>query len=81
MTLTDKLNIAGLLLTLLGAVVAASGVIMSKQTAIELSSTFWDENLRLRAALLKQSRTASVGLGLVAIGTALQLCALLLSHN
>jgi hypothetical protein len=75
------LNIAGLLLTLLGAIVAASGVIMSKQTAIEISSTYWDENLRLRAALLKQSRTAAGGLVLVALGTALQLCALLLSHN
>ena len=81
MMFVELLNIAGLVLVLLGAGVAASGVIMSRQTATELSGTYWDENPRLRAALLRQSRTAAAGLTLVAIGTAFQLSALLLSHN
>ena len=77
MTFAEKINVAGLLLTLLGAIAAASGVIMSKQTAIDLSSTYWDENIRLRKALIRQPRTAAIGLALVAVGTAFQLYALL----
>jgi hypothetical protein len=51
---------------------------MSKETADGLSGTYWDQNIELRDALLRQSRTAAAGLVLVAVGTGLQLYGLMI---
>jgi hypothetical protein len=77
MTNVELLNGAGLIVGFLGACLAASGVMISRETATRLSGTYWDENAHLKAALLKQSRTAAAGLALIAVGTALQFIALL----
>jgi len=68
MLVWDITVILGLLLTAVGAAVAASGVIISKKTARELGAANRDDNLALGRALQKQSRTVAAGLGLVAIG-------------
>jgi len=73
MLIWDITVVVGLLLTAVGAAVAASGVIISKKVAAELSGTCWNENLALKAALLKQSRTAAAGLALISTGTFLQM--------
>jgi hypothetical protein len=74
------LNAVGLAVTILGATVSASGVILSPKTAEGIAATQWDLNVALKAALLKQSRRAAIGLGLVAFGAALQLAAILVGH-
>jgi hypothetical protein len=79
MPTSEIITLGGLLMTMLGAGVAASGVIMSKETATDLSRTRWDENASLKAALLKQSRTAAAGLVLLASGTGLQMVAFFLA--
>ena len=73
MLIWDITVLVGLLLTAVGAAVAASGVIINKEVAAELSGTYRDETLALKAALLKQSRTAAAGLALISIGTFLQM--------
>jgi len=77
MLVWDITVIVGLLLTVVGAVVAASGVIISKKTATELSAANRDGNLALGHALQKQSRIVAAGLGLVAIGALLQMAPIL----
>jgi hypothetical protein len=77
MTLQLCLNIAGLVLTFGGAIISASGVMLTEKTASTLAGTYWDENPHLKAALLKQSRRTALGLLLVAAGSALQLTAML----
>ena len=52
------LNLFGLLLTGLGAFVAARSVIISKEQAKSPSGTYWNSNEALRDALLAQSRSA-----------------------
>jgi hypothetical protein len=78
MTETQMLNAAGLALQFLGVLVAASGVLLTKATAGTLAGTYWDENPHLKTALLKQSRRTVAGLIFMALGTALQLAAILL---
>jgi hypothetical protein len=73
MLIWDITVLVGLLLTAVGAAVAASGVIINREVAAELSGTYWNETLALKAALLKQSRTAAAGLALISIGTFLQM--------
>lgn len=76
--------IAGLLLTVVGAGIAAKGVIMNKSVATELASTKWDLNEGLRRSLIQQSRDARNGLILVAIGSLIQIggiCAQLMSDR
>lgn len=63
----------GLILTAVGAAIAASGVILTLEQATELASTKWNMNLELRDALLDQSRKAMRGLIFIAIGTVVQL--------
>jgi hypothetical protein len=70
------LNATGLALQFTGAVVAASGVLLTKRTADTLAGTYWDENPHLKAALLKQSNRTVLGLLILAIGTACQFWAL-----
>jgi hypothetical protein len=57
----------------LGAAIATWNIIIGKATAEKLSATMWDSNKALPAALLAQSRGAAVGLGLVVMGTVLQM--------
>jgi hypothetical protein len=74
----STLNIIGLITTLFGACIAASGVIIGDKTATLISATRWDQNSDLKKALIRQSRTAAIGLALVAAGTAAQLAAMFL---
>jgi hypothetical protein len=71
-------TVAGLLLTTVGAAVAARAVIVTEQQATELASPMWDLNPKLKASLIRQSRTAMYGLGLMVAGTALQLIGIVL---
>ena len=67
------LSVAGMILAFVGSGLAALAVIVSQQTATALASTRWDFNEALRRAILQQSRAAAIGLGLVAVGTLLQI--------
>ena len=64
--------VGGLLLTLVGAIVAAWNVMIAPQDATIVAGTYRDFNPLLYKSLLAQSRNASIGLGMVAIGTLLQ---------
>jgi hypothetical protein len=74
------LNLFGLLLTGLGAVVTARSVIISKDQATTLSGTYWSGNAALRDALLAQSRSAQIGLYCIFVGTLSQIVALIYSQ-
>ncbi|MDO9490177.1 MAG: hypothetical protein Q7J32_17530 [Sphingomonadaceae bacterium] len=63
----------GLVLALVGAIVAARGVMITETQADELAGTYWDENPHLRGALIRQSRLAQRGLWTLAAGTLLQI--------
>jgi hypothetical protein len=65
------LIIAGLLFTVGGAVLAARGALINKQTASELAK--WTMSEELRRSLIRQSRDAKDGLIFVAVGSALQI--------
>ena len=67
------LSVAGMILAFVGSGLAALAVIVSEQTATALASTLWDFNEALQRAILQQSRAAAIGLGLVAVGTLLQM--------
>jgi hypothetical protein len=64
--------IAGLFFTVGGAVLAAKGAIINKQTATELAS-IWTVGDELRRSLIRQSRDARNGQIFVAVGSALQI--------
>lgn len=70
------LNLGGLLLAALGALVAARAVIISDQQANAISGTYWDDNAALKEALLAQSRSARNGLVMVMLGALLQAAAI-----
>ena len=77
---SDFLTGCGLLFTLVGACVAARGVIIDDTTAIELGVGRWggttvEENIQLPRVqnLIMSSRAARLGLYLIALGTVLQL--------
>ena len=77
---SDLFSALGLILTVLGAGVAARSAILTKETAVEIGVSrlvgeTMEENLALPAVknLLAASRNAQIGLWLVATGTALQL--------
>ena len=78
MTLVQTVNAIGLLLQFFGAVVSASGVLLDDGTATLLASPMWDLHQPLKDALLKQSRRTVIGLGILAVGTALQFIAIFL---
>jgi hypothetical protein len=82
MFMWDITVILGLLITAVGAAIAASGALIGKITTDELSGTNREEDLTLKVALLKRSRTMATGLGLIAIGAFLQMVPILwgLSH-
>jgi hypothetical protein len=67
------LVLLGLILTAVGAGVAAWGVILTPEHATELASMKWNMNEELKAALLDQSAKARWGLIIVVIGTVMQL--------
>jgi hypothetical protein len=66
------LMVAGLLLTALGAGIAAKGVIISYADATAIATTKWALSTELRDSLISQSRYAMWGLILVVLGTLLQ---------
>jgi hypothetical protein len=76
MGLAFILNASGLVVTFCGAIATASGVIMRHSTAKRLGETSWDSNDELTGAFVTQSRRALVGLLLIALGAAMQFCAL-----
>jgi hypothetical protein len=65
-------NGVGLLTTFSGAVVASRGSMVSAVDAKAFSATMWNENTAQAKALLRQSKLAKLGLGIVAVGTAFQ---------
>lgn len=78
---THWLNVIGLLLDLIGAIILAYGQIISRKTAIDLGVSKLcgdtdEKNLKLPAVQdrIKQSRNAIIGLSLLAVGFLLQLC-------
>ncbi len=73
------LSIVGLVLTGIGAFVAARSVILSEKQAEDIASTKWDLNTDLKNSLLSQSKNAGVGLGLVVVGTVMQIAAVVTS--
>jgi len=73
MLMWDTVVLVGLLLIAAGAAIAAFGVVISTRTAAQLGGTDWDQNLVLKRALLKQSRTVAVGLALITMGALLQM--------
>lgn len=74
------LLVLGLLLTAVGAGIAASGVILTERYATELASTKWGMNVELRDALLDQSAKAKWGLIIIVIGTVMQLVGTIMDH-
>jgi hypothetical protein len=66
------ISLFGLLLTGVGAFVAARAVIISERQATDLATTKWDINAELRNSLLDQSKSARNGLALVVVGTVFQ---------
>jgi hypothetical protein len=66
------LNLGGLLLTAIGAGVAAKSVIITREQAETTSGTYWGGNNAFRDALLSQSRAAKNGLLCVVFGSLLQ---------
>ncbi len=75
------LLLLGLVLTLVGAGVAAYGVILSEHNARALASMKWDFNQELYESLLFQSRCAMWGLIGVAFGTAMQFIGIVLQER
>jgi hypothetical protein len=76
------LNIAGLVLNIIGTVVILAGIFVTKKGAIEIGVSRWtpstlEESLKLPAVAdrLRQSRLAKCGLGLIIVGFILQLLA------
>jgi len=65
--------LVGLVMTAVGAGIAAKAVIITQSQARELAATKWNENEQLKSALLDQSRKAKWGLITIVIGTALQI--------
>jgi hypothetical protein len=71
--ISTALLVFGLILTCVGAGIAAYNVIMTKDHATELASTKWSLNATLRKDLIDQSRSTRNGLLLVAAGTVFQI--------
>ena len=71
--------LTGLVLTSVGAFVAAKAVIINKEQAEILSGTYYNGNNALKDSLLNQSRNAKYGLWLVGFGTILQIVGTALS--
>ena len=76
------LNIIGLGLDIVGAIILSYGLIMCKKTAIELGVSKWggntdEENLKQPKVkdILKQSRNAVIGLVILVLGFVLQIIA------
>lgn len=63
----------GLVLTAVGAGVAAQAVIITESQARDLAATKWDSNEELKNALLDQSQKAKWGLVVIVIGTLFQI--------
>jgi hypothetical protein len=63
----------GLVLTALGAGIAAKAVIISGSQANQLAAAKWDSNQELKDALLNKSHKARRGLIIIVIGAALQI--------
>jgi hypothetical protein len=67
------LLIIGLLLTAVGAWVAARAVMITDDQAKQLGTTKWESNADFIESLKAQSRAAHVGLYLIVAGTVLQI--------
>jgi hypothetical protein len=65
--------ILGRVLSGVGAGVAARAVLLTRPQADALASTQGNTNEALRDAILRQSRAAAWGLGLLALGTMVQI--------
>jgi hypothetical protein len=74
----SSILLVGLVLTLVGAGLAAYGVILSEDNARALASMKWNFNQELYESLLFQSRCAMWGLIVVAFGTAMQIIGIVL---
>jgi hypothetical protein len=56
-----------------GAFIAVRAVVIIEEQATMLSETRWNGNADLKASLLRQSRSAKLGLLLILLGTVLQI--------
>jgi hypothetical protein len=79
--LDSALLIVGLLVSLIGAGLAAWAVVIDESTADKLAATNWGHNPELKKALLKQSRAARNGLVLVALGSIIQIVGVFVAAN
>lgn len=66
-------TLGGLLLTTIGAAIAAKAVIITDEQADLFSGKYYDDSKGLRDSLMSQSRNAKVGLLLIFVGTLLQI--------
>jgi len=71
--ISPTLIIIGLVMTMLGAAVAARSVLITEEQANAISATKWRMNAHHRDNLVAQSRSARHGLWTVALGTLLQI--------
>ncbi|GAC1337457.1 MAG: hypothetical protein NVSMB26_24630 [Beijerinckiaceae bacterium] len=71
--LPPYLIVGGLIINVIGALLAAKGVYMSFVTATQIAATHYDLHVALRDTLLAQSAYAVGGMLCIAGGTALQL--------
>lgn len=69
------LNTLGLLITLIGAAVTASGVFISRNVAESITGAAIGTNFQMNDLLVNQSHRAVEGLILIVLGTLLQLIA------
>jgi hypothetical protein len=67
------LLLVGLVITAIGAGVAAKAVMVTDEQANELGATKWDSNTALIESIKDQSRSARNGLILIVIGTVFQI--------
>ncbi|MGQ0701052.1 MAG: hypothetical protein ACT4PZ_22770 [Panacagrimonas sp.] len=63
------LEVGGLLMTMTGALIEASGAVVKRQEARQMAHTADDHNPKLEKAVINQSNQARRGFVLIAIGS------------
>jgi len=73
---SQTLQVIGLVLNFIGAILFAFPVIKSKKAIEDESSTYWGHNPPLRKAMQKETILGIIGLALLLIGFAMQIIAI-----
>lgn len=76
-----EFQVGGLALDMIGVLVIARAVVISRATAKKLAATSWNGNERLQAALERQSRLTCWGAGLMILGFILQIVGIWISSS